>query len=264
MATDKFKIKNTLFRTALKIMGNRGLSKNIVGKIVRDYGIQNCRTNEITINGYKMILDKEDIMQLSLFPYEPVETEVVKQHVKKHDVVVDVGANMGYYTLLLAKLNAIVYSFEPEPANFALLKRNVELNNFTNVTLYNKAASDTNGKAKLVLADYGTGQHTLESSKFGTRTIDVETTTIDLQDIAFAKIDVEGAELLVLKGMKALPKKMLIEFNTDNLKEHGTTPTEFFNFVKNYSIKQATKNGLVEVDYEKLVENKMATNLFLY
>jgi FkbM family methyltransferase len=171
---------------------------------------------------------------------------------------------MGYYTLLLAKLNAIVYSFEPEPANFALLKRNVELNNFTNVTLYNKAASDTNGKAKLVLADYGTGQHTLESSKFGTRTIDVETTTIDLQDIAFAKIDVEGAELLVLKGMKALPKKMLIEFNTDNLKEHGTTPTEFFNFVKNYSIKQATKNGLVEVDYEKLVENKMATNLFLY
>lgn len=211
-----------------------------------------------------MILDKDDIMQISLFPYEPVETDLVKQHVKERDVVVDVGANMGYYTLLMAKLNANVHSFEPEPTNFVLLKKNVELNNFTNVTLYNKAVSNTNGKAKFVLADYGTGQHTLGSSKFGTRTIDVETTTIDLQDIAFAKIDVEGAELLVLNGMKTLPSKMLVEFNTDNLKEHGTTPTEFFNFVKNYSIKQITKNGLIELDYERLLDNKMATNLFLY
>jgi hypothetical protein len=62
VATDKFKIKNTLFRTALKIMGNRGLSKNIVGKIVRDYGIQNCRTNEITINGYKMITSRNTML----------------------------------------------------------------------------------------------------------------------------------------------------------------------------------------------------------
>lgn len=264
MPTDDFKIKNTLFRAVLSLVGNRGLSKNLLGRIVKEYGIQNCRTNEITVNGYKMILDKDDIMQLSLFPYEPVETDLVKQHVKEHDVVVDVGANMGYYTLLMAKLNAIVHAFEPEPTNFALLKKNVELNNFTNVKLYNKAASNTNRKAKLVLADYGTGQHALDNSKFGTRTIDVETTTIDLENVAFAKIDVEGAELLVLKGMKTLPRKMLVEFNTDNLKEHDATPTEFFNYVKNYSIKQITKGGLIELDYEKLVDNKMATNLFLY
>ncbi|MEM3062107.1 MAG: FkbM family methyltransferase, partial [Nitrososphaerota archaeon] len=82
--------------------------------------------------------------------------------------------------------------------------------------------------------------------------------------IDFAKIDVEGAELLVLQGMKTLPNKMILEFNTENLKEHGTTPTEFFNFVKNYSIKQITKDGLIEPNYEKLLADKMATNLFLY
>jgi len=203
-------------------------------------------------------------MQISLFPYEPVETELVKQHIKELDTVVDVGANIGYYTLLMAKLKAIVHSFEPEPNNFALLKKNVELNHLTNVILYNKAVSNTNGKAKLILADHGTGQHKLGNSKFGSKIIDVEVTNIKLEHIDFAKIDVEGAELLVLKGMKTLPNKMIIEFNTENLNEHATTPDEFFNFINNYSIKQITKQGLIELDYEKLLTNKMATNLFLY
>lgn len=130
--------------------------------------------------------------------------------------------------------------------------------------MYKKAVSNINGKAKLVLADHGTGQHKLGNSKFGTKTIDVEVTNIELEHIDFAKIDVEGAELLALKGMKILPTKMIIEYNTENLKEHGTTSDEFFNFINNYSIKQITKEGLIDPDYEKLINNTMATNLFLY
>ena len=236
-------VKNKLFKTALKLAGNKGLSQTFVGKILKEYGIQNCRTNQIVVNGYTMILDKDDVMQLSLFPYEPTETNLVKQHVKELDIVVDVGANIGYYTLLLAQLKAQVYSFEPEPHNFELLKKNVELNHFSNVTFYNKAVSNINGKAKLVLADYGTGQHKLGDSKFGTKTIDIEVTTLNLDKIDFAKIDVEGAELLALKGMKVLPFKMIVEFNTENLKEHGSTPDEFFDFVRNYSIKQILTVG---------------------
>jgi len=264
MSPNKSKIKNVLFRTAIRLMGNKGLSRNFVGRTIKEYGVKNCRTNEITVNDCRMILDKDDTMHLSLFPYEPIETELIKQYVKVKDCVVDAGANIGYYTLLMAKQRSIVHSFEPEPYNFTLLKKNVELNNFTNVILHNKAASNTNGKAKFVLSDFDTGQHKLGNSKIGTRTINVETTTIELESIDFAKIDVEGAELLVLKGMKTLPKKMIVEFNTENLKEHGTTPDEFFNFVKNYSIKQFTKKMMIEPDYEKLMCNKMSTNLFLY
>lgn len=253
-----------LFRTTLKLIGNKGLSRNFLGRAIKQYGIQNCKINEITVNGYRMFLDENDAMQLSLFSYEPVETKLVKKHVKENDNVVDIGANIGYYTLLMAKLNATVHSFEPEPNNFALLKKNVALNHFTNVILYNKAVSNISGTTKFVLADYGTGQHKLGHSKFGTRTINVDVTTIDLANINFAKIDVEGAELLVLKGMKTLPEKMIVEFNTENLKEHGTTPAEFFDFIKNYSIKQITKTELIEPNYEKLLSNKMATNLFLY
>lgn len=138
MSVTESKIKNVLFRVAIRLMGNKGLSRNFIGKAIKEYAVKNCRTNEITVNDYRMILDKDDSLRLSLFPYEPIETQLVKQYVKAKDCVVDVGANIGYYTLLMAKQRAIVHSFEPEPKNFALLKKNVELNNFTNVILYNK------------------------------------------------------------------------------------------------------------------------------
>lgn len=259
------KIKNKIFKSTINLIGNKGLSKNFAGKFVKKHLIDNCKIDEIFINGCKMFLDKNDVMQLSLFNYESVETEIVKNNVKKNDIVIDVGANIGYYTLLMAKNDAIVHSYEPEFQNFDLLKKNVDINNFSsNVTLYNKAVSNFNGNSKLILSEHSTGQHKLENSRFGTKSIDVEVTKIELDRIDFAKIDVEGAELNVLKGMKNLPNKLLIEFNSLNLEEFDTNHSDFLNYLKKYTIKEISDTGLIEPDYEKLIHNKMATNLFLY
>jgi FkbM family methyltransferase len=259
------KIKNKFFKSTINIIGNKGLSKNFIGKFAKNYLIKNCKTNEIVVNGYKMLLDENDEMQLSLFDYEPIETEIVKTNVKKNDIVIDVGANMGYYTLLMAKNEARVFSYEPEPHNFDLLKKNIILNNFsTTTTLFNKAVSDFFGNSKLIISDHSTGQHKLENSRFGTKSLDVEVTKIELDKIDFAKIDVEGTELRVLKGMKTLPNKMLIEFNSMNLNEAGSNYKDFFNFLNKYTIKEISDKGLIEPDYEQLINNKMATNLFLY
>jgi len=261
----KDKIKNKIFKSTIKIAGNKGLGKNFLGKSVKKYLIENSKTNEIIVNGCKMQLDKNDVMQMSLFDYEPIETDIVKSNVKKNDIVVDVGANIGYYTLLMAKNNACVFSYEPEPQNFALLQKNVILNDFSsNVNLYNKAVSNFNGHSKLILSEYSTGQHELDTNRFGTHPIDVEVIKLDLEKIDFAKIDVEGTELHVLQGMKTLPNKMLIEFNSINLKESGTNHDDFFHFIEKYTIKEISKNGLIEPDYEALIKNKMTTNLFLY
>ena len=212
-----------------------------------------------------MQLDENDVMQISLFGYEPIETEIVKSNVKKNDIVIDVGANIGYYTLLMAKNEAIVFSYEPEPQNFELLKKNVILNDFSsNVKLYNKAVSNFNGNSKLALAAHTTGQHKLGTNRFGNETIDVEVIKLELDKIDFAKIDVEGDELHVLQGMKALPNKMLVEFNSINLEESGSNYKDFFHFIEKYTIKQISKNGLVEPDYDQLIKSEMATNLFLY
>ena len=258
-------IKNKLFKSTMKIVGNKGLGRNYVGKNVKSFLVKNAKNNQVIVNGCKMYLDKNDVMQISLFDYEPIETEIIKSHVKQNDVVVDVGANIGYYTLLMAKLNSHVHSYEPELRNFQLLKKNVIQNNFSsNVELYNKAVSNFIGKSKLFLSEFTPGEHKLDHDRFGGKKfVEVDVTKIILDKIDFAKIDVEGSELHVLEGMKSLPDKILIEFNSLNLQESGSNYKDFFKFLDKYSIKEVSKTGLIEPDYEKLIENKLATNLFL-
>ena len=191
--------------------------------------------------------------------------DFIWNYLEDGNIFVDVGANIGYYTLLMAKNEANVFSYEPEPQNFELLKKNVRLNDLsTNVKLYNKAVSNFNGNSKLALAEHTTGQHKLGTNRFGNETINVEVIKLELDKIDFAKIDVEGDELHVLQGMKTLPNKMLVEFNSINLKESGSNHKDFFHFIEKYTIKQISKNGLAEPDYDQLIKNKMATNLFLY
>src|SRR5262249_518253 len=85
-------------------------------------------------------------------PYEPYETDLVLGLAREGDVVVDLGANLASYPLLLARQvgpSGKVFAFEPDPDNFALLARNVEANGYQNVVLINKAASDQGGTARL-------------------------------------------------------------------------------------------------------------------
>jgi hypothetical protein len=107
-------------------------------------------------------------------------------------------------------------------------------------------------------------RHKLDKNRLGTKSIDVEVTKLELDKIDFAKIDVEGTELLVLQGMKTLPNKMLIEFNSTNLKESGSNYEDFFNFLEKYTIKEISKKGIFEPDYDRLIKNEMTVNLFLY
>jgi FkbM family methyltransferase len=271
-------IKNKFFKLTIKLIGNKGLAKNRLGNSVKDFLTRNCKTNEMSVNGYKMLL--HDNMEISLRPYEPIETEIVKTHVEKNNIVVDIGANIGYYTLLMALNQAKVFSYEPEPKNFKLLQKNVNLNNFSsNVKLYNKAVSNYNGFSKLFLAGAtdlnggvivdrakggAPGMHTLSNNRFGSNSIDVEVTKLNLDKIDFAKIDVEGHELHVLEGMKILPTKILIEFNPLYLQASGKNYNDFFHFIEKFTIKQISKDGLEELDYEELIKSKMSRNLFLY
>jgi FkbM family methyltransferase len=129
------------------------------------------------------------------------------------DWVVDVGANVGFYTKRLAELvgpHGRVLAFEPVPETFVLLANNLESCRLSNVTLFNAAVSERTGMAGMSIPEFSeTGQRNLYQahlSNAGDSEVEILTVSLDTLDISttirLIKIDAEGHELSVLKGMR--------------------------------------------------------------
>jgi FkbM family methyltransferase len=125
--------------------------------------------------------------------------------IQNKDIVIDIGAHIGTFTVYAAKLakEGMVYSFEPHPENIRLLKENCELNNLKNVKLFRYGVCGKRRKVKLFIDENYTGRHSLykKSQKF----IFIECITLkeifDANEIGhcnFLKLDCEGAEYDIL------------------------------------------------------------------
>jgi FkbM family methyltransferase len=174
--------------------------------------------------------------------WEPEETAAFVAHVGPGMCVFDVGANVGYYTLLAARAvgaSGRVFAFEPEPRNFALLSRSVAGNGFVNVRLHNAAVSSGPGSARLHLDDANFGAHSFELGSVRTssgRSVEVDAVALDgfleeARDSAagiLVKIDVQGAEALVVEGARgllALPRvTVFLELWPEALERSGADP----------------------------------------
>jgi len=117
------------------------------------------------------------------------------------DIVVDIGAHIGFFSLMAAKYakNGRVYSFEPMPESFALLKHNIKINGLKNVTAIRKAVSNKKERRKLFIDTTCTGAHSLYVKT--KKAVEVETTAFNdfvkeyrIKHINFLKMDCEGAE----------------------------------------------------------------------
>lgn len=156
------------------------------------------------------------------------------------DIVIDVGANIGWYSILLAKLDAApgqIYAFEPDTLNYNLLQRNIILNKSENITAIQAALSNHAGKSTLYkYNDNNLGRHSLLPINSQNK-IEINTTTLDdfakeysllHKKIKLVKIDVEGFEYFVLNGGKALLKntEILIHEFSPNLMAQGNVPLD--------------------------------------
>jgi FkbM family methyltransferase len=178
------------------------------------------------IGSFLMNLSLDDRLQRHIYfgIYERDETKCLKSMIQNGAVVFDIGANIGYYTLLLKSLVGItgkVHSFEPVPSNFAKLAKAVEINNLTNVFLNQVAVSDASGNAILYTAGVA-GECGWASIVQPSRGEFFEVRAISIDDyvaahsidrIDLVKIDVEGAEMRVLNGMA----KLLANRKVDNI-----------------------------------------------
>ena len=139
---------------------------------------------------------------------------IFAQDLKEGDVFYDIGANVGFFSVIAAKLVGNigkVYAFEPGGENAASIRYNAGLNKFEQIEVIEKAVSITSGTAQLLLAQYS-GGHAFATADVppdlaGETTVDlvsIDELIIQQQIVPpnFIKVDVEGAELDVLKGMQ--------------------------------------------------------------
>jgi FkbM family methyltransferase len=159
-----------------------------------------------------MFLSPTENLSYLLGMAEPHLQGIIQRYVSSGDVVYDIGANMGYVSLSLAKqvgpLGRVI-AFEPLPQNADLLRRNIESNKLTNIELWPVAASDAGGEAvirvsgNLATASLVWHRHEPSAIKLSVNTVMIDD-LVDTEKIPlpkFVKIDVEGAEGAVLRGM---------------------------------------------------------------
>jgi len=241
------KILRRIYKKSEDFLSGRGLNRYDIVRSGSEFWKSRLKSNFVEVDGHKMFLDSSDSLRLSINGiYEEFETQIVKKIINKGEVVVDIGANIGYYTLIFAKLvgnNGKVFAFEPEPNNFELLKKNVMTNGYTNVELVRKGISNVNETAILYLDKNNKGGHTLIDKIEERESIKIDSIRLDdyFQDdiIDFIKIDVEGFESEAVKGMaKVLQRtnnvKLMTEFSSYLLKKSGIEPIEYLKLLKDF------------------------------
>jgi len=171
--------------------------------------------------------------RIALQKYEEYESILILKYINKNSVVVDVGANIGYYTLLLAKICKKVYAFEPDKECFEILVKNIKENKLTNVVLFNMAVSDKKEKVIFFHNNINFGDNRIQSpsaspyppltrGKNTVLSVNLDEFLKNEKQIDLIKIDVQGYEEKVINGAKNLIKKyspvLFYEYNGGDLK----------------------------------------------
>ncbi|MFZ0293503.1 MAG: FkbM family methyltransferase [Candidatus Sulfotelmatobacter sp.] len=164
-------------------------------------------------SGYRINVSPAEKLGYLLGTDEPHLQKAIRDHVVAGDTVYDIGANVGYVSLSLARRvgpTGRVIAFEPIPSSAGAFRQNIEINGITNVRLLNVAASDQSGDAVIrMTGNSATASLVWHRNEPSATELHVRTEAIDELVEAgefgrptFVKIDVEGAEGSVLRGMR--------------------------------------------------------------
>lgn len=235
-----------------------GLGKIGVLRTLRDTiyrSVRPTRSLVITVNGFRMEVDPlvGDVVQGLLCDgvYERAETELIQSVLGEGDVFLDVGGNIGYYTLLASGLvgkTGRVVVFEPESTNLCRLRRNVVINCCSNVTIEGNALSDIEGDVSLCLVENHAGAHYIGESEDNTNRQSIHAIVFDKCErykdliVDVVKIDIEGHEFHALLGMinmiqRSPSIKIISEFSPAMIRRAGNDPEEYLNLIRSLGFK---------------------------
>lgn len=180
--------------------------------------------------------------------YEPTETLFLTKTLRPGMVFVDVGANIGYYTTLAAKIvgpSGRVIAIEPDLHNYGLLRRNIRRNRFRNCSLHNIALGASAGVVQIYASTVNYGDHRVYDGGDERLAKKVQIDTADsifereaIDHVDVLKMDVQGFEQKVLEGMQLTfnkSKNMIIlsEFWPDGLRLAGGSPEDYLAIMRN-------------------------------
>ncbi|MEQ1762646.1 MAG: FkbM family methyltransferase [Pyrinomonadaceae bacterium] len=205
-----------------------------------------------TRDGRGFAVDLTTGMQGTVFffgEYEPFITELVELLIMQGDVCIDAGANFGWYTTLMANITGplgSVHAFEPFPDSFEALQRNTNLlKDRASVELNRLALSDSESVASITLfPGLPTGHASLIANGLSGKSVPCETARLDLyleqrsiDKIGFLKVDVEGAELSLLKGAtkifsQSVPPIIVMEMALATSSPFGYVPNDLIEFIR--------------------------------
>ena len=223
--------------------------------------------DRIQVNGIKLWLGSGAHCKMDEFEYvvgyEKFTVKLLENFLKKGDYFIDIGAHIGYFSLVTARLvgpEGRVYAFEPEPNNFAQLLKNIEANGYNNIVPVPKAISNISDICDLRL-DKKSGFHSLYLAPKQTGTIKVDVTTLDdffamegWPPVSFIKMDAQGGEAHILDGAKNLLErnhdlKMIIEWWPEGLEAAGVSPQSFLENLQSLGFKVL----VIDEKYERLL-----------
>jgi FkbM family methyltransferase len=222
-----------IYTVLLKPPPLRRLAQRVVKRLIPP--VMNFRGAPLALNQQDAIVSGS----LALGFYETFVIDVIENLLRPGMTFLDVGANIGLYTALAARIvgpSGRVIAVEPSSSNCAVIKETVRLNAFSNVIIFEGAASDEAGRAALFQCDDNPADHRLHDRTGKRAKVEVETITLDAlaaeRGVGRAdviKIDTQGAEASVFAGMTALlavnPAPVItLEFWPWGLSQAGSDP----------------------------------------
>lgn len=253
LATSKLRIKQSLMRAvfplatvAKYVPGGRRIAR-------RAYHLLTPEPERwVNVHGAPLLANiHDDGIGTVLFlkgVYAAGKVAEIRDAVREGDTVIDIGANIGYITVLFANIvgsKGKVYAFEPDPRNFELLQQTIKQNNYTQVIAEQKAGSDKKGKCSFYQTQSWAANTLTPLSNLPS--IEVEVVALDdylsaERDISFVKIDTDGSEPLAIQGMQQLIRRspnirVLAEYQPGNLKRYLTNPLDFILFAEKCGLK---------------------------
>lgn len=276
-------IKGTIFKRLRENEKHKRFSEyDAFLKSNRDF-IEKKISNRITIRLFK----KANLSQeLYCYGFEEAEMQFLKKYLKAKDIIFDIGANIGLFTLISSEYignQGLIHAFEPSPETYLWLEENCKSNSLKNVVLNQLAVSDKDGAIDFHLSAEGFDAFNSivkpsKGNNYITQTVNCLTldSYVIKHDLAgkiqIIKIDVEGFEISLLNGAEKILSQpnapdLVVEFTESNAKNAGFTCADLYDKIQSFGYElyhyNASQNKLIPepkgmsyIKYKNLVATK--------